>query len=439
MNDSSGSESTTPEGRLPPSRWPVWYFGFAHLSLALAGAYLAARPYTFVGAFYHPEAMVPVHLVTLGWISASILGALYLIAPMALRVRLPPSKLDGWAFWFYVLGVAGMVSHFWLSEYSGMVWSALMVLLAVVAVAWRILPRLLRAPVSPAVKTAITLAFAFFVLAFLLGATAGLGKLGIDLPGHQLPTVWSHAHLAALGWATLMVMGAGYRLLPMLLPAAMPEGRAPLAAVLVFAVGTLGLSTGLFLAHRAILVAGALVTVLGLLLFFGQVRWMLKNPRPPARGLPRPRLPLAHLVQAFFYLAAALGLGFYLAVGDPGPLLSSRLVPVYAACGLVGFLAQMVAGVASRLWPLYAWQRDFAAGGFDTPPPSPHSRVDLRYRFAVLGGWTLGVPLLLLGLGLQHPLATGGAGLLLLFAATVDGVDGARILRRRNNDDHLQH
>ena len=72
-----------------------------------------------------------------------------------------------------------------------------------------------------------------------------------------------------------------------------------------------------------------------------------------------------------------------LALLETGPLLGSRLMPVYGVCGLLGFLAQMVVGVAARLWPLYAWQRTFAATGYRQPPGSPHGLADPRLRWIV--------------------------------------------------------
>jgi hypothetical protein len=139
-------------------------------------------------------------------------------------------------------------------------------------------------------------------------------------------------------------------------------------------------------------------------------------------------LAAAHLAQSFLYLIAALALGSTLAAFEPGPLLASYLIPIYGVCGLVGFLAQMVVGVSARLWPLYAWQRAFAATGFRQPPASPHSLVDQRYRWLVLICWTAALPLLVLGLALRASPAIEAAGLLLLSSAVLGAADGVRTL-----------
>jgi hypothetical protein len=47
-----------------------------------------------------------VHVVTLGCVTASILGLLYLVGPIALRVRLPATWLDYVPFTLMTLGMS---------------------------------------------------------------------------------------------------------------------------------------------------------------------------------------------------------------------------------------------------------------------------------------------------------------------------------------------
>ena len=94
MKGSARNPGTDPnEARrvlLPPRGIPLLYFGFAHLSLALALAVLLARPDLPAGFFHHPRMIAIVHLVTPGWITSSILGAFYIVGPLALRLPLRP-------------------------------------------------------------------------------------------------------------------------------------------------------------------------------------------------------------------------------------------------------------------------------------------------------------------------------------------------------------
>jgi hypothetical protein len=67
---------------------------------------------------------------------------------------------------------------------------------------------------------------------------------------------------------------------------------------------------------------------------------------------------------------------------------------VYGVAFLVGFLSQVVVGVGSRLFPLYAWLQGFSGTDFRRPPPSPHALPSRALQIALFLLWTLGVPLL---------------------------------------------
>src|SRR5580765_2622868 len=83
---------------LPPRVLPLFYIGTAHASLVLALACVAWWPQAVTGFFYHSWMVALVHLVTLGWITLSILGVLYIVGPMALRMPLPVGRGDYVAF-----------------------------------------------------------------------------------------------------------------------------------------------------------------------------------------------------------------------------------------------------------------------------------------------------------------------------------------------------
>lgn len=420
--------SETRERRLPPRWLPLLYFGFAHLCLAAAFAAVALDPRGVAGFWYHPKMVAVVHLVTLGWITASILGAVYMIGPMALRMAMPARAADRWAFGLFVAGVIGMAIHFWIAEHSGMAWSAGMVTLAVSRVAWRVLRALPAAPIQGAVKLHFALGFANLLLAATAGLLLALDKMFHFLPGYVLANVAAHAHLAALGWALMIVMGAGYRLLPMLLPAAMPERRSLWASALLLETGVLGLAAGLVL-RRPWAGAFAVVAVAGVLSFLREVRWMARNPRPAPKELRKPDLGVVHVAQALACLLLAAGLGLALVFSPP----AAWKVPaalVYGVLGLVGFLAQMVIGVNARLLPLFSWLTAYAGDAFRTVPPSPHATPSRTLQVWTLGLWSVGMPLLAAALALDRAPWLTAAGWTLFAAVLLDGIGAVRIVLR---------
>lgn len=418
-------EPTRRQQRLP-GLLPLLYFGFAHLSLAAAFAEVAIAPHEISGFFYHPRMIAVVHLVTLGWISGSILGALHLVGPMALRTAMPARRIDYWACGVYALGSTGVIAHFWIEEFSGVAWSGLLVTLVFAHVGRKFLRPLRQAPVPTEVKLHFYLAFANIGLAAVAGTLLGLNKYLPFLPGRALTHAYGHAHLAALGWATMIVFAAGYRLLPMLLPAAMPSGAWVGATALLLELGTLTVAASFFARSRWLGLLGAACAAASVAVFLGWLLWMRRHHRPPPKAHLRPDLGVAQVLLALAYLALASALGLALAFFPATTEWTLRLTTVYGVCGLLGFLSQIVVGVSARLLPLFG---RLVAADRSAAPPSPHSLPDRRLQAATFALWALGIPLLATGFYLDHTPLIGAAGWLLLAAVACGTASHLVILR----------
>ena len=96
---------------MPAHVLPLLYIGTAHVSLAFAFACVALWPYAVTGFFYHSWMIALIHLVTLGWITLSITGVLYIVAPVALQLPLPVRRGDYVAYALLVIGMR----HEWSS------------------------------------------------------------------------------------------------------------------------------------------------------------------------------------------------------------------------------------------------------------------------------------------------------------------------------------
>jgi hypothetical protein len=397
---------------MPAAGVPLLYFAFGHLCLALAFAALAVRPDLPAGFFHHPRMVAVVHLVTLGWISSSILGAFYIVAPLALRMPLRPGWKDRAAFGSYVLGVSGMVSHFWLGEYNGMSWSAPLVAATVLHVGLRAWSGLVRAPVPWPVKLHVALAFANMIGASLFGMLIGFNRLYGWFAWSPMSSAFAHAHIAAVGWAMMMVVGLSYRLIPMILPAAMPKAPAMAGSAVLLEAG-LAILVVTLLWNPAWTPAGAFTIAAGLGVFVRQVREIVKRRLPPPAALPRPDWATWQTHVAFGWLLVAAAAGIALTLPIP-PALLIPLGWIYGIAGLVGFLAQVVVGIQGRLLPLHGWYRRFEAAGLKPPGRSAHTLASPALAKAILLAWAAGVPVLAAGLvtGLA-PLIVFGSGVLL--------------------------
>jgi len=419
--------SPTPRTQLPPRLLPVLYFGVAHVALAIAFGAVALDPRGVSGFFYHSRMLAIVHLVTLGWITASILGSLYLVGPIALRLQLPATWRDYTAFALVLTGIVGMVAHFWIQESGGMAWSAVTVGTGILIVGVQVVRRLRHATLPRAVSAHIVLAFLNVLGAATLGVLIGFDKVYHFLPGFVIANVFAHAHLAALGWAAMMVVGVAYRLLPMILPAAMPGGPRLWLSAILLQTGVSGLFVTLLWRGRFAWIF-ALTIVGGLAAFLSQVVWMRRRRRPPPPGLRAPDPAVLHAGAAFASLVIASALGVWLTIAEPSAS-TLRIAMAYGVFGLVGFLAQMVVGMEGRLLPLFAWYLAHANSGYTGAVPSPHEmpwRTGQDIAFAL---WLFGVPALAGGLAFDAVPFVSAAAWCLLTATLVDSVNVARILR----------
>jgi hypothetical protein len=407
---------------------PLLYFAFAHCCLAAAFAELALEPRSVAGFFYHPRMLAVVHLVTLGWISASILGAIYVVGPLAFRMPMPAGSADYLAFVGFAVGVVGMVSHFWMDLPTGTAWAGGLVACAMTFVAVRTLLRLLAAPVPFEARLPMALAFVNVIAAAGLGVLVAVNKVSPIFEIRHLDAVFAHAHLAALGWGTMMVVGAGYRILPMILPAAMPRGPWVYASALLLEIGVAGLVWGFFNAGRGLAPCGVLA-IAGIGCFLSRVVWMLRNRRPAPGELRRPDWGVGHAIQALACLIAASCLGLFLAVSERSET-TLALALAYGVLGLVGFLSQIIVGVLGRVLPLFAWLWGFSDRAYAEPPPSLHRAPARSLQALVFALWTAGVPLLAVGLASDRtaPLVAGAWA---LFVAVCAGFVNAMLVLRR--------
>jgi len=407
--------------RLPARTLPLLYLGSAHLSLALAFLCAAWWPRSVAGFFYHSWLVGLVHLVTLGWITFSILGSIYIVAPLALRMEMPARRADYFAYALAVIGLIGMIGHFWIQQFAGMAWSALTIASAILYMTTRIAVSVHRAGVHPGVKIHVTLACVNLWIAASMGLLIAFDKFTHFLPGFVLANVFAHAHLAALGWAAMMVVGVAYRLLPMTLPSRIPAGNSLYLNAALFEIGVLGLFVTLLLRSRWV-VAFGLIFVAGLAVFFGHVWWMLGHRVSKPAGAPRIDFALLHAAAAGISLITATAIGLILLTRPASPEML-RAAAAYGVLGLVGFLAQMVVAMETKLLPMVSWFWSYAGSGYRIAPPSPHVMRDRSLQAVVFAGWTMGVPSLTLGMFWESPILVAVGAWALLAGVSVAAID----------------
>lgn len=412
---------------IPSSALPLAYYLVAYVGFGAALLVIAVDPSVPGALFYQPRVVALVHLLTLAWLTGSILGSFYIVGPLALRIPMPASKADWIAFAAFVAGASGMIGHFWINTYDGMAWSAPLVTAAVAWVGIRAARGWSGSTVPWPVSLHILLAFLNILAAAVFGIVLGFDRSRGFLTVSPLAVTFAHAHIAAVGWVTLLVIGLSYRLIPMMLPAGMPSGRSLALSAILLQAGLVVLTVCLVIESDGVWM-GALIIVGGLVSFVAHVRRMLKHrlPRPPA--LPARDWSTWQTHMAFAWLLVAVVTGVVLSIGAPeaGRL---SLMWVYGVSGVVGFLAQMVAGMQGRLVPLYAWYRAYAATGAP-PARAANALPSVPFARAIFFCWAAAVPLLVWGLPRADHLAIRSGAVLLLSGLVLGGAYVIDMVRR---------
>jgi len=408
-----------PPDRAPPPRTlPIVYLAIGHASLIAALFVPALEPASIDTFFFHPRMFFVVHLLTLGWITHSIIGATYLAAPMALRMKLPAGQLDAWLCATIVIGASGVIAHFWLDTYSGIGWSGMLLLIAFFIIATRVWRALRSAGAPPAARAGCGLAYFNLLLTAVFGMLLAINKHKTILPGDHLQDVYAHAHIGLVGWALMMVVSIGSRMLPMFLPAKPASGWITWAPIVLLQGGVVLFAVAWIYAPE-LARWGAVAMAAGVVAFLLQVIGLLRRRLPAAKKMKRPDFGMLIAMQALIYLLAAVGSGLYAVFSER---FSLPAVMAYGTFALIGFLGQIILGIAMRLLPMVAWLHAWTGSEFKQMPTSPHEMPSRPLQLIALLLWTGGVPTLAIGLATaSHRTVSTGAWLLIAgsLAATI--------------------
>jgi metal-sulfur cluster biosynthetic enzyme len=389
--------------RVPSTMLPLAYLVTAAgaFVLALAGTPVLAGE--LAGHYYQPRVVALIHTLTLGWITLSIMGASYQLMPIVLERRVWSERLARWQFWILAIGIAGMVAHFYIGRWPGLVMAAAMVgagaAMHLVNMAltlrgverWSFTARL------------IVMSFTGLGLTVAFGLLVASDRIWRFIPGGAFfPTLHAHFHLALLGFVAPMIMGVAARVYPMFMLAPEASGWPKQVQFWGLALGVPGLIAGL-LGISALVAPGALVTAAAV---GAHLVWMSRMARDRKRPALDWGLRFALTGAAFLVAAAALGLGLALDL-----LSGPRAAMAYAVLALGGWVSLTIVGMMLKIVPFLVWYKVYSPQVGRAPVPT----------LAQLG-WPAAE-------GLAYVLLTGGvaalAGALAIGDARLIGVSGA--------------
>ncbi len=350
-----------PTGRAPSVTLPLRYLVAAAAAFVLAALAVPWLADALAGHYYQPRVFALTHTLTLGWITVSIMGASYQLIPIVLERPIWSERLAGAQFVIVVAGIVGMVGHFFIGQWSGLLWGAALVALGVAAHVVNVAISLRGMPPTFTGRLVVG-ALAGLVLTTVFGAALGLDHVRKILPGPGLAGVHAHAHLALLGFVLPMVIGVAARAYPMFLLASEPAGRLGAVQLWGLAAGVPLVVTGVLVGSAAVRLPGAVAVAAAIGAHVAWVVAMVRNRRRPALDAG---LRLLLMGTAGLVVATAMGLGF-----ASGLLAGPRYGLAYGIVAIGGWASLTIAGMMLKIVPFLVWYRVYASRAGRQPVPT---------------------------------------------------------------------
>jgi hypothetical protein len=201
--------------------------------------------------------------------------------------------------------------------------------------------------------------FAAALVALLLSVALMLGGYGFPFASVESPRTLVVVHIAAIGWLSLLMCGALFQFVPVLVNSPLRDGFLTMASLLCLVAGLGALVAGFLWLDGTITEKFPFFPAAGALLGagFALVIWCLG--RTLAAGWPLP-LPARFIAigLAGLTFTAALGIVFALVLGQVTESeallkLTAQGIPIHAIAGIGGWLGICALGVSYRLLAMF--------------------------------------------------------------------------------------
>ena len=194
--------------------------------------------------------------------------------------------------------------------------------------------------------------YAFGALAFL-AACILLFFTSPDLLQHYLsPRLFTLTHILVLGWITMVIFGALYQLIPVVMEVRLYSEKLAITTFVLFGAGliTLSVSFWTFIFGRSIgLEAGGYMIVVAILLFtINIILSALKTERKTIEN--------TFIITSILWLLLAVIIGIIMVLNFAFQFISVshlQLLKMHAHIGFIGWFLLLVVGVASKLMPMF--------------------------------------------------------------------------------------
>jgi hypothetical protein len=345
---------------------PMRHFVAAAFSFWLFAAALAWGNERLLGfSFDASWALGLTHLLTLGWVTMTIMGALIQLMVVVHEVPFSAPGRLAWAWALLTAGTAGFVGSLWAGWDRYWIPAAL-AFAGVIVYLQVFVESLLKGGKLDWSGRHIALALSYLSLVILLGLMLAYDRERGLIFRDPRGVLIAHIHLALIGWVTLMIVGVSYRLVAMFSLSHIESKTPGIAALILANIGLTGLVLDCLFASRRLLPVWATILAAAYAAYAYQMNGIFRG------RLRRIDPALGYTLLALFGGAvwAALGLGLSFGfVPDDTP----REI-AYILAALLGWVTPFILGQIHKIVPFLVWLHVFSPKNWRPPLQIPRTQ-----------------------------------------------------------------
>ena len=374
----------------PPFKLVATYF-ITSLIFFVAGVFLTFINFRdFQGFYFQPHILAITHALALGWITMIISGAMYQLIPVVFRVRVFSISLAYVQYFALTLGAIGMIFSFYAFNIgSGFVTHAAAAYLGIVIFVFNIFATFTRVKEWNITALYLLTAMVFLFIAVSVGLILVLNlQFGFLMINH-LEILKVHAHIAIVGFVTMVIFGATYQLIPMFSLSYDFSRWSGWLAYFLIVLGLVAYGVSITFGDNTKLAdMFSLVMAAGIFAFLVQVAIILKK-----RVRRKLDAGLTQTVVSFVYLGLASLIVVMSILSNPwGEIPTSNIALAAGFFIFYGYIGSLILGQMLKIGPFLVWLHKYSDKVGIAEVPSLHDMVDQRLAYLQLFLWSAAVP-----------------------------------------------
>lgn len=298
-----------------------------------------------------PHVLALVHIVTLGWLTMTIMGASLQLVPVIVVSPLRATALLRWQYPVFLSGVICLISGFWWWQTWLLILGGTVIVLAVVHYVIVLATTFARATSRPLTVFFLSASLVYLCLVVGLGLTAAWNFVTGFLGAGTEHVLLVHVTLGVVGWLSCTLVGVSYTLGRLFMLAHAHDDRWGRLVLILLNGGIILLASGVLMGWTFIEWGGGALLISAALIFAGDIRRMFK-----ARQRKRLEVTQYHGIAATGYFVLVIGAGVVILLGGWGtPAVMTALV----LAALVGWLGQSTVGYLYKIVPFLVWSERY--------------------------------------------------------------------------------